>query len=205
MSNILKFILILPIISCLTMTICYSFSYVGARGWGMGGACIASLDDVSAIYWNPAGLSNIINSQFIIEGFLTSGKVPVYSNELVPFTSRMLSNIAKSFKIKGINSAISFSWIDANDFIFQSMKTKDLKQLRDTKKLCLSFANGVYKNISLGTNIDGLRYKVINNKYCYEEELDIKDKASGVYIYVVKTQKESYSPLKVVKKLAIIR
>ncbi len=54
-------------------------------------------------------------------------------------------------------------------------------------------------------NVDGARYKVLNNKYCYEEELDMEDKASGVYIYVVKTSKEGYSPLKVVKKLALIK
>ncbi len=29
---------------------------VGARGIGMGGACSAVLDDISAIWWNPAGL-----------------------------------------------------------------------------------------------------------------------------------------------------
>jgi len=29
---------------------------IGARGIGMGGACTAVLDDISAIWWNPAGL-----------------------------------------------------------------------------------------------------------------------------------------------------
>ncbi len=35
-----------------------SFEIVGVRALGMGGAFVAVADDTSAIYWNPAGLSN---------------------------------------------------------------------------------------------------------------------------------------------------
>src|SRR5438477_7409975 len=32
---------------------------IGERAQGMGGAFVAVADDASAIYWNPAGLSNV--------------------------------------------------------------------------------------------------------------------------------------------------
>ncbi len=36
---------------------------VGSRAIGMGGAFVASVDDISAIYWNPAGLAKIYNRE----------------------------------------------------------------------------------------------------------------------------------------------
>ena len=34
------------------------FETVGTRALGMGGAFVAVADDVTAVYWNPAGLAN---------------------------------------------------------------------------------------------------------------------------------------------------
>lgn len=39
---------------------------VGARPSGMGEACVALVDDVSSLYWNPAGLSYIKQREFIV-------------------------------------------------------------------------------------------------------------------------------------------
>jgi hypothetical protein len=36
-----------------------TFDQIGERAQGMGGAFVAVADDASAIYWNPAGLSNV--------------------------------------------------------------------------------------------------------------------------------------------------
>ena len=36
----------------------------GVRSMGMGGAFIAVADDVNTVYWNPAGLSNVMDRQF---------------------------------------------------------------------------------------------------------------------------------------------
>ena len=39
---------------------------VGARGIGMGGACSAVLDDISAIWWNPAGIGFLDQSEVML-------------------------------------------------------------------------------------------------------------------------------------------
>ena len=44
-----------------------------------------------------------------------------------------------------------------------------------------------------------------NNKYAYEYTWDISDKASGVYLYLVRANKDGEKTIKVLKKLAIIK
>ena len=39
---------------------------IGARAIGMGGAFVSTADDISAMYWNPAGITNINNMQGMI-------------------------------------------------------------------------------------------------------------------------------------------
>jgi cytoskeletal protein CcmA (bactofilin family) len=51
----------------------------------------------------------------------------------------------------------------------------------------------------------GLPNVIHNNKYAYEYEWDVKDVSSGVYIYYVYAEKSGEEPIKVLKKLAIIR
>ena len=53
-----------------------SLNSIGTRAMGMGGAMVGLADDVTSIYWNPAGLSNI-NGTFI--GFYFSGISPMAS------------------------------------------------------------------------------------------------------------------------------
>jgi len=47
--------------------------------------------------------------------------------------------------------------------------------------------------------------KLIRGKLAYEYEWDTKDVSSGVYIYYVYAEKSGEKPIKLVKKLAIIR
>jgi cytoskeletal protein CcmA (bactofilin family) len=51
----------------------------------------------------------------------------------------------------------------------------------------------------------GLPNVIYNNKYAYEYEWDTKGVSSGVYIYYIYAEKSGEEPIKVVKKLAIIR
>jgi hypothetical protein len=53
--------------------------------------------------------------------------------------------------------------------------------------------------------LDGSKWVIVDNKYCYEYAWDARSSASGVYIYLVKAHKSGYEPIKVVKKLAIIK
>lgn len=55
----------------------------GARALGMGGAYTAVADDYSAIYWNPAGLADLNNSQFFGElSHLNFKNEATFANEL---------------------------------------------------------------------------------------------------------------------------
>ncbi|OGS23050.1 MAG: hypothetical protein A2252_07990 [Elusimicrobia bacterium RIFOXYA2_FULL_39_19] len=54
-------------------------------------------------------------------------------------------------------------------------------------------------------NIAGIDWQVMDNKYCYEYTVEANSVASGVYIYYIDAQKSGEKPIKVVKKLAIIR
>ncbi|OGS23045.1 MAG: hypothetical protein A2252_07965 [Elusimicrobia bacterium RIFOXYA2_FULL_39_19] len=53
--------------------------------------------------------------------------------------------------------------------------------------------------------IDGTDWQVMDNKYCYEYTVMANTIASGVYIYYIDAQKSGEKPIKVVKKLALIR
>jgi len=44
-----------------------------------------------------------------------------------------------------------------------------------------------------------------NNKYAYEYIWDISDKASGVYIYLIRAHKAGEKTIKVLKKIAVIK
>ncbi|HEX7070961.1 MAG TPA: PorV/PorQ family protein, partial [Rhodothermales bacterium] len=39
---------------------------VGARATAVGGAFVAAVDDASALYWNPAGLSNVAGGEVLV-------------------------------------------------------------------------------------------------------------------------------------------
>lgn len=43
---------------------------VGARAISMGGAYVASADDASAVFWNPAGLTRLKNNQVFFAAYL---------------------------------------------------------------------------------------------------------------------------------------
>jgi len=80
----------------------------GARGISMGRAMISSVDDVSGIYWNPAGLTFMGRPQLLVSGFLPfSGTVGgISKNDLVtgfPLGTRASAGIGIIYEsVKGI-------------------------------------------------------------------------------------------------------
>ena len=48
---------------------------VGARGVAMGESFVASANDVSALYWNPAGLAQAVHGEFSVGLFLWSVRI----------------------------------------------------------------------------------------------------------------------------------
>ena len=53
--------------------------------------------------------------------------------------------------------------------------------------------------------LDASSPQIINNTYCYEYTLEANTVASGVYIYYILAEKSGEVPIKVIKKLALIR
>ncbi len=78
---VLTFILLM-----VSVVIIRAYPYIGAKGNGMGGAYITLTDDISSVYWNPAGLSGLEGFEVLVEDYYWRGllKVPVdyrYENE----------------------------------------------------------------------------------------------------------------------------
>ena len=55
---------------------------IGARAVSMGGAFTAVADDASAVFWNPAGLSQLTDNQIYLSGDYPGGSgILVSSNQ----------------------------------------------------------------------------------------------------------------------------
>jgi hypothetical protein len=53
--------------------------------------------------------------------------------------------------------------------------------------------------------LEGGRWKIVDNKYCYEYPIEVSGIASGVYIYTIKAEKENEKPIKATGKIAIVK
>ena len=71
---------------------------LGARPQGMGGAFSAIADDANAIYWNPAGLGQILKGEFTFMHW-TFTEIPNVSVDYF------------SFAYPFFRGAVGFSWI----------------------------------------------------------------------------------------------
>ena len=76
---------------------------IGARATGMGGAYVAAVDDPLAIYWNPAGLSQVKGKEIILGCTFVKGsasfRTPTGQLEKNQAEWQPIPNIAFSFPI----------------------------------------------------------------------------------------------------------
>lgn len=109
----------------------YGFIGAGARASGLGGAFIAVADDATAIFWNPGGLTHLVEPEISFVGRLDAGnfKVPSFATAIQPDPIAALTvnfaSVAYTFKALGkrhISTAASFSTLYDFD---QNTKSQD--------------------------------------------------------------------------------
>ncbi|MFH1783666.1 MAG: PorV/PorQ family protein [bacterium] len=126
---------------------------VGARAVGMGEAFTAISDDVSAVYWNPAGLS-----------FLTQ-------NELLMFYLEGLSDTGYGFV--GFASPTKFGTLAVSITSLQAGKAKIYSLTEPTREVIaqsdyvgiISYANRIVEPLSIGLNV-----KVMQSELAEQEK-----------------------------------
>ncbi len=113
---------------------------IGVKAGGMGGAFIGLADDYSAIYWNPAGISNIENTQ--VAAYFT-GVMPTatYKNSMAHIDA---TTKAQMFPVPGLMGYVPIT----------------------TGVMTLGF--GVYIPSGLGTTWDGDELKNLTGGHSYE-------------------------------------
>ncbi len=158
---------------------------IGARAQGMGNAIVASIDDVTAGYWNPAGLANIDKSKHLQIGAMHSewfagvgkfdylGMTLPSSNgdrriglSLIRFGIDDIPNTLSLFEDDGTVNYDNIVAFSAADYAFlgsyaQKLKSKEGSQLlvggnvKIVRRVIGTFAN------SWGFGIDlGLQYQI---------------------------------------------
>lgn len=136
----------------------------GARAIGLGGAFVSIADDASAVFWNPAGLTQIKRGQLLFsadlpEDFSSAAlvfKPPLRVLEKIKFTLGVSLINKLSFKGDSGNGTwdgypshlLDLSMIDIGDDFSGSIDSKTY----DTR-ISLSFVCPRFKNLSIGVNI----------------------------------------------------
>ena len=124
---------------------------VGARAIALGGTFVAQADDLSALYWNPAGLSNI------------SGGAVQFSH------TEYLADISYNYAAFGINVgqlgtiAASLLYLDSGDMEVRTTAnpegTGELFKKQDLA-LQLSYARALTDRFSIGTTFKFIREQI---------------------------------------------
>jgi hypothetical protein len=85
----------------------YRGQFIGARALGMGGAFVAVANDATAVYWNPAGLSQIMANQ-IVAVYTLDNKNEIRLSDILQPTRRLKR---KQFIFLGVTSQnTGFYW-----------------------------------------------------------------------------------------------
>ena len=137
---------------------------IGARAVGLGGAFVAIADDASAVFWNPAGLTGIRGSQFLVSADLPDGfsaaslvyKPSFWGLEKAGLTVGL--SLVNRLRIKGASGDNTWSghpsyildlgMIEVEEDFSGSVDSKTY----DTR-LSLSFVHPQYTDLSIGLNL----------------------------------------------------
>ncbi|MEJ6951331.1 PorV/PorQ family protein [Natronospora cellulosivora (SeqCode)] len=140
-----KLLLILFVVSFLVIVSMSAYACVGARPLGMGGAFISVADDVNAIYWNPAGLTQL-------DGFELTYTRTINNRDII--------NYNDFIGVAGKNDELGFSYglayigegYDYSFYYFDNIVEID----QNTNWFILSLAkdfSDIINGLSLGSNV----------------------------------------------------
>ena len=126
----------------------------GARPAAMGNAFIALANDVNAIYWNPAGLSELQSSEgaFMYNSYIADIKY---------------SYLAGAFKTKAGNFGLSVALLDAGDMLQTTLKVGggyDVIGSYTAKDRVIQCSYGAkYKDFSYGASAKIINQKILDS------------------------------------------
>ncbi len=127
----------------------------GARALGMGGAHSALTNDVTAGYWNVAGLSSIENTQFIYMHSERFGGIVGYDYGAIAFPLESTDGVlAISFIRQGVDNIANTlnAWDAENDRPVQDEETVITTFSAADYAFFVSFAKEYNEQLSLGVN-----------------------------------------------------
>ncbi|MDI6736695.1 MAG: PorV/PorQ family protein [bacterium] len=118
---------------------------LGARPQGMGGAFVAMVDDVNAVYWNPAGLTQLrtFEAAFMHVSPFSIGEASIdFSSLAVPMSQ---------------TGALGISWIHQRAELEEGRGATYKKSDMSENTFVLSLARRLTSDMSLGVNVKRLR------------------------------------------------
>lgn len=131
----------------------------GARSLAMGGAFVARADDVSTIYWNPAGLSQLPRKE-----------ATFFFANLWEDTSYVFSAYAHPTERLG-TFGIGLIGLNSEGFERRDTVYDDPTEFKvDQNAFLLSYGRTLWRSLAMGANI----------KFCSKNIMGYKDSAAGV-------------------------
>jgi hypothetical protein len=146
---------------------------VGGRALGMGGAYIALAHDVSATYWNPAGLANIDYPQIMLmhsEQFAGVVKYD-FGSFAVPFGARR--SLGLSLIRLGVDDIPETRLKNPNEKLSETNRPEIVRTFSDAEyAMFLTYAVRRSQNFSFGGNVK-IIYKGLGNHSAWGLGFDI--------------------------------
>ena len=156
----------------------WGYNNVGTKGWGIGGAFVGQADDISAFFWNPAGLTQLEKTNIYTEFFFkakhkfydlgfSSKSIQIQVLQLGYKYKRFAFSLGytKSYNLSFDGYLVETSYfhpLDEEPYGNHQIKFKTNDSVNQYNFTCAFQLN---KNISLGTTI-------FYNHYKFSDEFD---------------------------------